>query len=102
MLAAEFHPLTTVNISERGLLLQVDRNLPLGSLIDLKLQLPGRRREVAASGRVVRVEEREEDRYAAGIRIVEIAPNDRRRLNQFIREQRAIPTDGPRPLDVVT
>jgi diguanylate cyclase (GGDEF)-like protein len=97
ILAAEFHPLTTVDISERGLLFRVDRELPLGSLIDLKLTIPGSKNAVGASGRVVRVEESGRGRYTAAIRIVEIAQSDRRALTQFIRGQESAETISSKP-----
>jgi diguanylate cyclase (GGDEF)-like protein len=80
--AVEDHPLTTRNISEGGLLCLTDRELPLGSLIDVRLNLDGN--EVAASGRVVRVEQAESGRFEAAIRILSADRNDRERLAAYI------------------
>jgi diguanylate cyclase (GGDEF)-like protein len=95
VLAAEYHSLSTVNLSERGLLFRAERELPLGSLIDLRLALPDAKTGIAASGRVVRVEEDRDGSYVAAIRIVEIAPRDRRRLLKFMRELESQPMDEP-------
>lgn len=84
-LRAQFHPLKTMNISEQGLLFVVDRQLTLGTLIDVQLTLPGSDREIACTGRVVRVEETTDDRYQAAIRIVEIGTRDRGLLARFIQ-----------------
>jgi diguanylate cyclase (GGDEF)-like protein len=86
VLAAEYHAMQTINISERGLLLRVDRQLPLGSLIDLKLSVSEAEEPIVASGRVVRVEQSEVNGFAAAIRVVEIAPGDRQRLSECISE----------------
>ena len=93
VLAAEYHSLSTLNLSERGFLFRADRELPLGSLIDLRLALPDDKKGLAASGRVVRVEEDPDGTYVAAIRIVEIATRDRRRLLKFMRDLESQPMD---------
>jgi diguanylate cyclase (GGDEF)-like protein len=82
----DFHELQTVNISEQGLLFLVDQRLSLGTLIDVQLTLPDSDREVACTGRVVRVEEKRGGRYQAALRIVEIGTRDRSRLAKYIQE----------------
>jgi diguanylate cyclase (GGDEF)-like protein len=91
VLAADFHPLSTVNISEGGLLLMVDRKLRIGSLIDVRLMLPGASREIATSGRVVRVEQTEEGTFRAAVRITEIGTRDQALLGKYIRETEPSP-----------
>jgi hypothetical protein len=86
VLHPDIRSLTTVNISERGLLFLVDEQLPLGSLIDVQLNLPEVDREIACTGRVVRVEEKSGNRYRAAIRIVEIGARDRILLATFIQD----------------
>ncbi|MHC4992838.1 MAG: PilZ domain-containing protein, partial [Planctomycetota bacterium] len=85
VLEPDFHSLTTVNISEQGLLFIVENELPLGSLIDVRLLLPDGDREIATSGRVVRVEEKEGGRFQAAIRILEIGARDRSVLAEYIQ-----------------
>ncbi|HEU4401926.1 MAG TPA: diguanylate cyclase [Candidatus Polarisedimenticolia bacterium] len=85
MLAAEYHALTTVNLSEGGLLFIADRRLPAGSLIDISLSLPATPREVTASGRVVRVEHKEDGQFEAAIRIIDISTRDQSLLAEYIR-----------------
>lgn len=86
VLEPDYHSLTTVNISEKGLLFVVDNQLPLGALIDVRLILPDDDHEISATGRVVRVEEKPDNRYQAAIRIVEIGTQDRVLLTTYIRE----------------
>jgi diguanylate cyclase (GGDEF)-like protein len=96
VLGADFHPLSTVNISEGGLLLMVDHKLRLGSLIDVRLMLPGVSREIATSGRVMRVEQTEEGTFRAAVRITEIGTRDQTLLSKYIRETEPSPqTDSP-------
>ncbi len=85
LLAAEYHPLSTVNVSEGGILFLVDRKLALGTLIDISLTLPDSGHEISASGRVVRVEERTRGKYTAALRIIDMPPRDQILLSGYIR-----------------
>ncbi len=90
VLEPDVHSLTTVNISERGLLFVVDHQLSLGALIDVRLMLPDGDREIAATGRVVRVEEKNDNLYQAALRIVEIGTQDRVMLARYIESSRSL------------
>jgi diguanylate cyclase (GGDEF)-like protein len=94
--ASEPHPFTTVNLSETGLLLLVGNALPIGSLVDITLLLPEPRRDIRASGRVIRVEERAGGRYEAAVRIIDIAAPDQLLLAKYLQD-RALRTDTNRP-----
>lgn len=85
VLQAEYHPFTTVNISEGGLLLTANKKLSVDSLLDIKLVLPEDDTKISCSGRVVRLEEVGKDNYKAGIRIMDMPQKDRRKINKFIR-----------------
>jgi diguanylate cyclase (GGDEF)-like protein len=85
LLAAESHPLTTLNLSEGGFLFATTRSLPVGSLVDVLLDLPQAGDRVEATCRVIRVEEREGGRYEAAVRILEIAGDDQIRLCRFVK-----------------
>jgi diguanylate cyclase (GGDEF)-like protein len=80
-----YHDLTTVNISEGGLLLVADHELPMGTLVDLNLTLPAPQKEIAVSGRVVHVMPRGDGKYEAAVRIVDIGPRDMLTLASFLR-----------------
>lgn len=84
-LAAESHPLTTLNISEGGFLFLSDVNLPLGSLAEISLVLPDSQKEITMSGRVIHVEEKENGNFEVGTRVVDISRNDRALLAGYIR-----------------
>ncbi len=85
LLAGDTYPLTTIDISEGGIGFLVDRNLPVGSLIGVRLQLPGSDREIASSGRVVRVEEKARGRYETAIQLVDVSTEDRILLTRYIQ-----------------
>jgi diguanylate cyclase (GGDEF)-like protein len=84
LLAAESHPLTTLNLSEGGLLFLADRSLPVGSLIDIGVTLPGGR-AIASSGRVIRVEDRGAGKYEAAVRIIEMPARDQGLLTEYLK-----------------
>jgi diguanylate cyclase (GGDEF)-like protein len=85
LLPGEEYPLTTIDVSEGGLGFLVDRSLPLGAFIGVRLQLPGTDREIDASGRVVRIEDRGDGRYETAIRLVEVPAQDRLLLEDYVR-----------------
>jgi len=89
LLATEHHPLTTLNLSEGGLLFLADRSLPVGSLIDINITLPGGR-AIASSGRVIRVEDRGSGKYEAAIRVIDMPARDQALLGEYLK------TLGPR------
>ncbi len=95
VLSAEFQPLTTMNISEEGLLFLVDHKMPIGALIDVTLRLPEGDREIITSGRVVRIEEKN-GKYEAAIRLLEIGTKDWNLLAKYIRETNREPTEAPK------
>ncbi|MCZ6747314.1 MAG: diguanylate cyclase [Acidobacteria bacterium] len=94
VLAAEYHPMTTINISEVGLRFQVDRQIPVGTRIDVILMPPSSEEEINFSGRVVRLEAKMEGKFEGAIQIVEITTQDRIRLSEFVNGLRKEQTAG--------
>jgi diguanylate cyclase (GGDEF)-like protein len=84
---AEFHPFTTLDVSEGSLFLVVDQNLEVGSLLTIRIGIPEADTEVACAARVIRVEQREDGRFRAAIRITEISQRARQRLVKFIQAE---------------
>ena len=95
-LADERQTFTAVNLSERGLLLHVDKKLAEETLLDLDLELPGSTRKVAISGRVVRAQELKTGSFETAIRIVEMPAREQRLLAEFIRSIEADTESGDR------
>jgi len=78
-------PVTVVRLSEGGMLLRSERGLAVGTLVEVRLRLPGASREIAASGRVVASVAIAAETYESGINIVDLPGADRRLLTGFLR-----------------
>ena len=84
-ITGEPRPLTTLNISERGLSLVTEHEIPMDSLIEISLVVPGSEDEVLLHGRVVRGEKTDVGHFKAGINILEIRAQDRVVLKQYLQ-----------------
>ncbi len=82
----------TVNISEGGLLFVTDRSLPVGTLVEIVLQLPDR--PVGVSGRVAHVAERDDSTFQSAVRFLEMQKTDRMNLAKFIRTMSPPPDEN--------
>jgi diguanylate cyclase (GGDEF)-like protein len=85
VLVAEAHPLLTVDVSEKGLRFYADRPLPVGALIDFRVNLAPSERTVNACGRVVHVSEQSDGRYQAALRVTDMEPADHEALMAYLR-----------------
>lgn len=81
--AMEPHKVTTVDVSEAGLRFACEVELPQGTLVDLRLELPGSDRAITIAGRVVQ-SIRESAGRGAAIRVVDLSTDDRRLLTRFL------------------
>lgn len=79
------YPLTTVNISEAGLLILTPQEIGAGSLVDFELRLPQGDRQLRAAGRVVHVDPVEGGLYRAAVSIAEMGDGDRAVLAEYVR-----------------
>ena len=78
--------LTTLNVSEAGLLFQHGTPFESGALIEIQLDLPGREHDVHAAARVVNSEPVENGRYKIAVRFTEMNDADRLALVEYTRE----------------
>ena len=78
------HVLTTVNVSEAGLLFRTDYQLQVGSIIELSVQTDPDT-QVTGSGRVVHVENAGDGTYRTAVQIMEVRTADRARLAKRVR-----------------
>ncbi|NOY54133.1 MAG: diguanylate cyclase [Deltaproteobacteria bacterium] len=73
------------NLSEGGALLIYSSVLPLGSVLHLAFQVPGRKTPIACKAKVTRVEELKKNKsYEIGVRIIQIRERERKSLRRFI------------------
>ena len=92
-LADQTHPLTTLNLSEGGILFLSRHPLAAGSMVQLQLGLPPGGQPVDCGVRVIRVVQ-EDDGFEVAARIIDMSRPHERRLHAFLAEMRA-PTVEP-------
>jgi diguanylate cyclase (GGDEF)-like protein len=85
ILSDESHTLTTVNLSEAGLLFRTDVKLRIGTILEFTVQTDPDR-QVTATGRVVHVENGGDGTYRTAAHITDASNADRARLMNLIRE----------------
>ena len=94
----EFRSMTTVDISERGLLLRTDQRLPVGRLVDIALNLPESPHEITLYGRVIRVREHEgDDSFETAVSVIDIPTQDHILLIRYISRTETSPDDDGTP-----
>ncbi len=91
--ALQPHPVTTVDVSEAGLRFTCDVELPEGTLVDIRLDLPGSSGGITVAGRVVQ-SNREAAVSGAAIRVVDLSAEDRRLLAEYLSEAALMDDDG--------
>lgn len=76
---------TTKNLSAGGLLFDSDEQLPVGSFLELKIELPDEKKPIECLARILRVEEIEANRvYGVAVRFLSITGADRARLSKYV------------------
>jgi hypothetical protein len=86
MLGNETHPLTTIDVSEGGMLFLTDRKLPESALLDIALTLPDSRAEVGIVGRIVHVEEHGIGDYEIAVSFMALSSRDQNLIASYVRE----------------
>lgn len=76
-------PLKTSNVSRGGFLFYTTQSFTVGSLLQLDVSLPGQRKSLPCTARIVRVVERERD-YEIGVKIIHLEGKDLHRLNRYL------------------
>ena len=87
ILTTDSHAMTTVNLSASGVMFRTDQELPVGTVIEFKMQSPGSTQPITASGRVVHVDERE-GQFLTAVHITDARNADRAALGKFLLETR--------------
>jgi len=78
----------TKNISAAGLVFYSGEPLPIGSILELTIELPGAEETVECLARVVRIEEvKEETSYNVAVCFLDITSAQRVRLNRYIETE---------------
>jgi len=85
--------LTTVNVSEGGLLFTAPDPVAAGALIDFELELPGGARPVRGAGRVVHTERGAGETWRTAASILEMSEPSRAALSDLLRRHARDPKD---------
>ena len=81
-------PLETVNLSQGGIAVRVREPLPVGSVVQVNLSLPGRRNPLEALGKVVETKKVPRGKkYVSSLRFIECNRGDSQLLQRFLSEQ---------------
>jgi diguanylate cyclase (GGDEF)-like protein len=76
------------DISEGGLLFRFDKPISLGTILNLSLNLPGRKTPIRCKAKVRRVEELQKDKqYNIGVQIIQIRESERKSMKRFIKSK---------------
>ncbi|MGB6363549.1 MAG: diguanylate cyclase [Thermoanaerobaculia bacterium] len=87
LMEAEGTPITTANVSQRGLLFTSKTPCQVGGIVEIQLTVPPEDEQVACTARVVRVIEQEAD-YEVGVKIINIEGIDRHRFQRHLASLR--------------
>ena len=83
LMEPEGTPITTANVSQRGLLFTSETPCHVGGIVEILLTLPEEDENVVCTARVVRVIEKEHD-YEVGVKIINIEGIDRHRFQKHL------------------
>lgn len=79
-----YEPFSTSSVGEGGLSMHIGRELPTGALVEVCLALPGRNRDLMATGRVVYARPDSPGQFETGIQMSEVDPDDRAELARLL------------------
>jgi c-di-GMP-binding flagellar brake protein YcgR len=74
----------TRNISSGGIRIHLRSRLPIGSNLDIALKLPNLEHSINVVGQVVWVEPNKEGSYDAGIKYVQVDPDDIQKITDYV------------------
>lgn len=76
---------TSQNLSVSGILIETDRQLKTGDVINCSFYLPGAA-HIVADGEVARIERQVDGKYHCGIRFLDLSPEHRQDIEKFIAD----------------
>ena len=74
-----------MDVSEKGVRFQTEQPLPVGALIDFRVELDQPGKSINACGRVVHVTQQPDGRYQAALRVTDMESSAHSDLLQFLR-----------------
>jgi len=99
-MANRFSSLKTINVSESGVRFRCGQRLPVGEIVDVRLDAPGKTSEVSFLGRVANLIDNGNKRFEVAVRSGDTYREDRLALAILAREAaKAVNRTGAVPLD---
>jgi diguanylate cyclase (GGDEF)-like protein len=86
VLAPESIALSTINVSEAGVMFRTEEEVPVGTVIQVELSLPDPYGNVKLSGHVVHAETKRPGTHQTAVKITSSSRDDRSRLLRYLRE----------------
>lgn len=81
--------------------LRVYRELPIGSLLEIELEVPRIEKEVLLNGRVIRGKTTASGEFRAGVSILSIAAKDRHPFTNYLRSRMSGTEDATDLVEIV-
>ena len=91
LLDPDVHPISTLDISEGGILFRSSKPLRPGGLLDIQLKIPESGEDVHFSGKIVRTEQAGNNQFDVGVRIIDIGQRQLLLLRDLVRSTRSLP-----------
>jgi hypothetical protein len=83
----EINTSKSINISGSGLLVNVDRKLDVGTIVNISFMKPNTFDFFKGTGKVVRVEEDTDKSFKVGINFIDLTPDDKNMLDYYINRK---------------
>ena len=96
-LSAPEQLLTTLDVSEGGFLFLADREIPVGTLVEMRLRLPHGDDGICTATRIVRSKPSASGAWTMAARVIDMDDADRRRLRVLLRSLAADPRHSAEP-----
>lgn len=79
----------TKNLSAGGLVFVAGESIPIGSIVELKIEIPTEKKPIECLARVVRVDELQENKsYDIAVCFLDLSGQDRAKLDEFVQEEK--------------
>ncbi len=94
LIPGQSHLFTTLDVSEGGMSIRTNRELPIGSLLEIVLEVPGIENEVLFNGHVIQGKTTVSGEFRAGVRILSIAAKDRHVFTNYLRNRTSVTAEA--------
>jgi c-di-GMP-binding flagellar brake protein YcgR len=82
-----------LNLSKEGILLESSQPIPVHTKVSMSLSI--KEEIILVYGQVVRLEKKEDDKFAVGISFIDITPHDEKKLEKYLHLKEATSPQDP-------